>query len=401
MKTVNNGKLYAITDIDNFCNILFLLVMTVTQITKEPKILLLQPGYAHYRDDLLSLLSQKHNIHILFEKSKNTYPGKEAPKEIDYTFVDKNFRINVIGLIYYLFKYDFDVVITSVSTSFRTIISFFYAMLFRKKFILWILEWRKPRCKKKDIRFPFRIIRLWLGKKIITNSNALVVGGTAARDYALSLGKRKEEIFVAPQCSKDIQNQKREFNKAKIKKNKYTFLFLSRIISWKGLDKLIKAFYLLRKKRNDVSLLIGGDGPLKGVCVDLCESMKSPDIQFMGSITPDKTKQLYEKGDIFVLPSYELDNYYEAWGLVVNEAMSMKLPVITTTAVGASFDMIIDGYNGFVVQENNILELYQAMNKMLGCDLIQMGINSRRIFDEKNDYAKMADGFTDAITSVE
>ncbi|MDL1975762.1 MAG: glycosyltransferase family 4 protein [Deltaproteobacteria bacterium] len=365
------------------------------------RILFIQPGYAHYRDDLFALLSQRHAIHILFEKSKNTYPGKEAPKEIDYTFVDKNFRINVIGLVYYLFKYDFDVVITSVSTSLRTIISFFYAMLCRKKFILWILEWKKPIYKKKDIKYSFRIIRHWLGKKIIINSNALVVGGTAARNYALSLGKREEDIFVAPQCSKDIQNEKQEFNKAKIKKNKYTFLFLSRIISWKGLDKLIKAFYLLRKKRNDVSLLIAGDGPLKEFCVDLCESRKSPDIQFMGSITPDKTKQVYEKGDIFVLPSYELDNYYEAWGLVVNEAMSMKLPVITTTAVGASFDMIIDGYNGFVVQADNISELYQAMNKVLGCDLIQMGINSRKVFDEKNDYAKMANGFTDAIVHVD
>jgi hypothetical protein len=41
------------------------------------------------------------------------------------------------------------------------------------------------------------------------------------------------------------------------------------------------------------------------------------------------------------------------------------------------------------------------MNKILEFDLIQMGINSRNIFEEKNNYAKMANGFTDAIAHVD
>jgi len=74
--------------------------------------------------------------------------------------------------------------------------------------------------------------------------------------------------------------------------------------------------------------------------------------------------------------------------------------VITTTAVGASFDMIIDGHNGFVVRENSVGQLYQAMNKILKCDLIKMGDNSRQIFEKKNNYIKMANGFSDAFDYV-
>jgi glycosyltransferase involved in cell wall biosynthesis len=227
------------------------------------------------------------------------------------------------------------------------------------------------------------------------------VGGTAARNYALNLGINDKNIFTAFQCSKDINNQRQILPKDPYTKNKYTFLFLSRIIPWKGLDILIKAFHLLRQMRNDVSLLIAGDGQSKEYCFNLAKTLKVKDIEFMGSIVPDQTKEVYLKADVFVLPSYELDAYYEEWGLVVNEAMSMKLPVIATTAVGASFDMINEGYNGFVVKENNIEELYQAMKKILACDLIQMGINSRNIFDEKNNFAKMANGFTDAIAYVD
>ena len=146
--------------------------------------------------------------------------------------------------------------------------------------------------------------------------------------------------------------------------------------------------------------MIAGDGPSKAKCKNIVESLAIPDVEFVGSVSHDRTKEIFEKSDIFVLPSYESDSQYEAWGLVVNEAMSMGLPVITTTGVGASFDMTNDGYNGFVVQENNVDELYQAMNKILAFDLIQMGNNSRKIFEKKNNYTKMANGFTDAIAYV-
>jgi glycosyltransferase involved in cell wall biosynthesis len=365
------------------------------------KILFLQPAYAHYREDLFALLSKRLNIHFIFEKSKNIYPGDQKPQKISSDFIDKIFKSNLIGLVYYLLKCDFDIIVSSVSNSKRTIVSFVYAALFRKKFILWIIEWKKPAHKGHGIKKIIKHFRYAIAKQIILRAHALIVGGTAARNYALNLGINDKNIFTAFQCSKDINNQRQILPKDPYTKNKYTFLFLSRIIPWKGLDILIKAFHLLRQMRNDVSLLIAGDGQSKEYCFNLAKTLKVKDIEFMGSIVPDQTKEVYLKADVFVLPSYELDAYYEEWGLVVNEAMSMKLPVIATTAVGASFDMINEGYNGFVVKENNIEELYQAMKKILACDLIQMGINSRNIFDEKNNFAKMANGFTDAIAYVD
>jgi glycosyltransferase involved in cell wall biosynthesis len=365
------------------------------------RIVFLQPAYSHYREDLFSVLSKRLNIHFLFERSEDIYPGKEVlPKGIDYTFIDKHFKITSIGLICYLFKYDCDVIVSSVSNAKRTIISFLYAVIFRKKFILWMLEWKKPVYRGPVIRRAFKALKYHLSRQIITKSHALVVGGTAARNYAQTLSIKEKSIFTALQCSKDINDQSPNFPKNRPITDKYTFLFLSRIISLKGLDILIKAFHLLRNKRNDVLLLIAGDGPSKAKCFNLVKSLRIPDVEFVGIINRDRTKEIYSKADIFVLPSYELDARYEAWGLVVNEAMSMRLPVITTTGVGASFDMTNDGYNGFVVQENNVEELYQAMNKILAFDLIQMGNNSRKIFDEKNNYTKMANGFIDAIAYV-
>ena len=360
------------------------------------KILFIQPGYAHYRDDLFEILSQRHNIHFLFEKSKNTYPGNDKPKKIGFTFIDQKFRNNVMGLIYYLHKFKYDIVISSVSASTRSIIAYIYAIFLHKKFILWILEWRKPEYKKNNFKRYIKMFRYWIGKHILIKSHALVVGGTAAYDYALSIGKKKEEIFIALQCSKDLRKNIEISPAQRRTDNTFTFLYLGRIISWKGLDILIEAFHLLRQKRDDVSLLIAGDGPSRDYCFNLSKSLKITDIEFIGSVDPYKTVEIYQKADVFVLPSYELDSYYEVWGLTVNEAMSMYLPVITTTRVGASYDMVINCYNGFIVQENSVDELYKAMRKILKCDLTQMGVNSRKIFEEKNSCVNMANGFSDA-----
>ena len=47
--------------------------------------------------------------------------------------------------------------------------------------------------------------------------------------------------------------------------------------------------------------------------------------------------------DVFVLPSVAHSG--EVWDLVLNEAMSMGKPVISTKAAGASYDMIKNGIN--------------------------------------------------------
>jgi glycosyltransferase involved in cell wall biosynthesis len=335
------------------------------------KILFLQPSYAHYREDLFALLSKRHTIHFLFEMSQNTYPGEKKPTKISCDFIDKKFKNNLIGLLYYLFKNDFDIVVSSVSFSKRTIISFLYAAIFRKKFILWVLQWKKAAYKRNGIKKIIKNFRYSIARQIMRRSHTLIVGGTAARSYALNLGIKEKNIFTAFQCSKDINEQDEFYLRAHYAKKRYSFLFLSRILSWKGLDILINAFHLLRQKRNDISLLIAGDGPAKSYCFNLTESLNVSDVEFIGSIIPDRTKDIYKHADVFVLPSRELDGYHEDWGLVVNEAMSMKLPVITTTAVGASYDMIINGHNGFIVKESSVEELYHAMNNILNCDLIR------------------------------
>jgi len=362
------------------------------------KIVFLQPSYAHYREKLFSLLTERHDIHFLFSSSRNTYPGQAKLGNISCDMIDQQYRIEWFGLSSCLRKENPDIVISSVSASLRTIVAFLYTLFFRKKMILWIEEWRRHSYDKSNVLKCFiGIVRDFIGKFIIIQSDALVAGGTAARNYALALGKNEDEIFMAPQCSDDIAKEERLPSR---EKSKYTFLYLSRIIDWKGLDILIKAFDRLRKERSDVFLLIVGDGPFAPYCLDLCKSLKTEDITFVGSVVPADGGQFFNQADVFVLPSRFIGNFYEGWGLVINEAISMGLPVITTTAVGAAYDLVVKGHNGFVVQEGSVSDLLKAMQNILVEDLDLMGKNSRKIFENKNNFETMAEGFSRAIEYV-
>jgi glycosyltransferase involved in cell wall biosynthesis len=366
------------------------------------EIIFLQPGYAHYRNELFKILSKRHDIHFIFEHSSNTYPGRNLPTELSCTFLDQKNINSQINLIYYLLKQKPNTIISSVSTSFRSIVSFVYAKLFRKRFILWIIEWRKPKYSSDLFKNFLRYCKKIIGAKIIRGCNSLIVGGLASMRYAESLGKASTDIFLALQSANDLkQDVVAEKRKVRKKADKFTFLYLSRIIPRKGLDILLKAFYLLRSERNDVSLLIGGEGSFRKHCQKIVSSLEIPDIAFLGPLDPNYVVDIYNKADVFILPSYFYENSYEAWGLVINEAMSMSLPVITTTAVGAAYDMVVDGYNGYIIKENDVINLYKTMDKILGKDIIRMGMNSRILFEKKNNFVQMANGFTLAIEHAE
>jgi glycosyltransferase involved in cell wall biosynthesis len=70
--------------------------------------------------------------------------------------------------------------------------------------------------------------------------------------------------------------------------------------------------------------------------------------------------------------------------------------------MGASYDLIKNGYNGFMVKNNKPDELERAIYEILVDDQlrIEMGENSRRLFEEWNDYEKKIEGFMGGIYSL-
>jgi len=312
-------------------------------------------------------------------------------------FFKKNlfaFHINP-SIVQELINSNPDLVFSSGYASLTNQLAFLYAKIYKKPFIVW---------SESTVNEPsyFRTVSLPLVKFIVRHSDALVACGTRSREYLLSLGARPERIFTAyctvdtdsfKQQSAELKGQKENLKKEIGIRNKQVIVYVGQLIERKGLKYLIKAYSQL-KPEFDVALLIVGGGIQKDELAELCRKDNIEEVFFCGYIQLDTLATYYVASDIFVLPSYE-----ETWGRVLNEAMACGLPVISTTRVGAAADLIIDGVNGFVVEDKNTEQLCQALRKILSDSELKqsMGSKSQQMIDESFKIEHAVDGFMAAV----
>ena len=127
---------------------------------------------------------------------------------------------------------------------------------------------------------------------------------------------------------------------------------VGRVVARKGFDFLIKSLAKIKNKK--IRALIIGDGPEKENLKKLAESLGVSDrIKFLGSISEEKKFQYFAAADVFVLSSV-----HEGFGIVLQEAMQVGLPIIATDN-GGQVDFVKEGDNGFLVKfgdENALIE---------------------------------------------
>ena len=91
----------------------------------------------------------------------------------------------------------------------------------------------------------------------------------------------------------------------------------------------------------------------------LTDEMGIKNFYYVDFLDKESLKDYYRAADIFVLMSIG-----EAWGLVVNEAMSCGLPVITTDKCVAGLELVENGVNGYIVPVGDDKELQNAIKKV-------------------------------------
>ena len=131
-----------------------------------------------------------------------------------------------------------------------------------------------------------------------------------------------------------------------------------------GIDDLIKAFAILKKRLPDQSLklLIVGKGTKELELKALAEKMKvSQDIHFTGWIPVEKVPEYHKLLDISVFPSI-LDS--ESFGVAVVEASASEKPVIVSR-VGGLIEVVNENVTGLVVPPKNPEALAVAMEKLV------------------------------------
>lgn len=138
-------------------------------------------------------------------------------------------------------------------------------------------------------------------------------------------------------------------------------LFPSRIIKEKGIKELITAHNQLRKKGISIDLLIAGKidyGNRSHIENNIKDYLlNNKNIHLLGHV--EEMKDLYEKVDIVVLPSWR-----EGLSKSLIEAGSMSKTIITTNVPGCK-EIIDNGVNGILVPPRNPKALENAIENLV------------------------------------
>ena len=138
-----------------------------------------------------------------------------------------------------------------------------------------------------------------------------------------------------------------------------SFICVAALCPRKGIDILLRAFERVLKRSDPgaVRLLLLGPELTPRYRRDVERSaLLSDHVEFLGPVSADAVKQHIDEADVLVLASR-----FDGWGMVLNEAASLGLPLVATDSVGAAHHLIDTGVNGFRVPAGDVDAIANAM----------------------------------------
>ena len=240
----------------------------------------------------------------------------------------------------------------------------------------YLASWQAMRWAKRK-RVPFllwsestaddlrnqRAIPEMLKRKFIGSCDGFVVPGISARKYLLSFGVPSAKIFLARNAvdtalfSAQVAAVTRitQDVRARFALPERYFLYVGRLVHSKGVLDLLDAYAQLTPElRSEISLVFAGDGPLRAELEAKAREIHPGCVHFSGFVHREDLGSYYALAECFVFPTRT-----DPWGLVVNEAMACRLPVICTHVAGCAADLVRD--NGRLVSPGDVTELGAAM----------------------------------------
>lgn len=234
---------------------------------------------------------------------------------------------------------------------------------------------------------------------LLRRADRIVCTSQAYADASLPLRLFIDKVSVVPIGVPDIPNPVTSQGSTKIDglsdelheriSGRRIILAVGRFVPYKGFDVLVQAASHLN---NDALVVIVGTGPLQSHIQGLIDADGLGHKVLLAGRQSDVTlSALFKRAELFCLPSVERS---EAFGVVLIEAMSHGLPVVTTQIPGSGVPWVnADGVSGFNVPVGDAQALADACNKILESDALRSALarGARKRFERE---------FTDTVATA-
>jgi len=234
-------------------------------------------------------------------------------------------------------------------------IAAFFCIRNRIPFRLWSGSTAYEQSWRRKLFLP---IMRWL----VGSAKQYIAYGTRASQFLTSLGAPRDRIQIFlnsvdvdffEKSSIKLQPLKKMLRKKYgFEENDFIFVYVGQFIDRKGIDLLLSVFQM---PQITSKLLLVGSGPLYEKIHKV--SKTNQNIRVISHTEHDQLPEIYAISNCHILPSLE-----EVWGLVINEALASGIPVIASSATGASEDLIQEGETGYIFNSRDKDDLARAIN---------------------------------------
>lgn len=249
---------------------------------------------------------------------------------------------------------------TTGSGFYKDVILVFLLKLFRVKIVFHL---HNKGIKKNEAKK----INSLLYRYVFKNSNVILLSKYLYDDVKKFVST--QQLHICPNGVEDLmKNIKTTFEK---KSKPVKILFLSNLIKSKGVFTLIEACKILQQKEYDfICNFVGGEGDIYAdqFQAEVEEKGLTSKVRYLGRMYGSDKDEIYKQSDIFVLPTFY---HNECFPLVLLEAMQYELPVISTKEGGIR-DIVEENITGFLVEQNNPIELADKLAVLLNNEAMRL-----------------------------
>jgi glycosyltransferase involved in cell wall biosynthesis len=237
-------------------------------------------------------------------------------------------------------------------------------------------------------------------RTIIRGFDAFMPMGSCGKAYYRVLGCGDKPMFLRPYepdygqvAARDLDAEVRLLKRFGLHPQRKRFLYSGRLVPWKRVDLLIKAFARVAESLPDWDLLIAGGGPLEAELRGMVPERLRTRVSFTGFLQMPDVRNCYHLSHVLVHPSQ-----FEPWALVINESVAAGMAVIATDVTGAAVELVRHNVNGMLVSPGSQRELEMAMLRFADDARLQsMRAASARILGDWRSSADPIEGLRAAV----
>ncbi len=263
-------------------------------------------------------------------------------------------KVICFDIINLLKRNRYDIVVVGIYSTLTSACAILYMWLHRIKFFIssdgGFIKHNESFWQKGIKHFLIGKASYFLASSDKTGQYLQYYGGKEKKYYKYTFTTYKEKDVPTEIIKTDDKIKLRQ--KLGIGKSELVFLSVGQFIYRKGYDLLIQA---CKNLPDSCQVYIVGGEPTSEY-IKLVSDNDIRNVHFLGFKTQEELIDYYKAADVFVLPTRE-----DIWGLVIVEAYTFGLPVITTNNCLAGLELTNNGCNGFIIPVNDSQALHEKM----------------------------------------